>query len=184
MGGLAHVHLNLRCSHFSPADNQHIGAPLIRPPFLSLNQKFERLRKVRMAAQTGVDVQHEEPASKPGSIGKAVVVGAGPAGCVMALYLLRRGFQVHVFERRSMIDESKLKGDPRSYPILMTKRGIKAIEAAGLELPSSLMKRQVGNCTHLPNGKKMKVDYYSGPGIESSIASRNGLVAFFAAKSS
>lgn len=178
MGALAHVHLNFRRSHFSPADNQHIGAPLIRPPFLSLNQKVERLRKVRMAAQTGVDVQHEEPASKPGSIGKAVVVGAGPAGCVMALYLLRRGFQVHVFERRSMIDESKLKGDPRSYPILMTKRGIKAIEAAGLELPSSLMKRQVGNCTHLPNGKKMKVDYYSGPGIESSIASRNGLVAF------
>lgn len=177
MEALAHAHLNLRFSNLS-ADNQHIGAPLIRSPFVSSNQKFGTIWKVRMAAQSGVDVKHEEPAMKPGSIGKAVVVGAGPAGCVMSLYLLRRGFHVHVFERRAMIDESKLKGDPRSYPILMTKRGIKAIEAAGLELPSSLMKRQVGNCTHLPNGKKMKVDYYSGPGIQSSIASRNGLVAF------
>lgn len=178
MEALAHVHLNFRYNHLSAAGNQHIGAPLSRAPFLSLKNKFGRLRKVRMAAQTGVEVEHEESASKPGSLGQAVVVGAGPGGCVMALHLLHRGFHVHVFERRTMIDESKLKGDLRSYPILLTKRGIKAIEAAGLELPSSLMKHQVGNCTHQPSGKKIKMDYYSGPGIQSSIASRNALVAF------
>lgn len=53
------------------------------------------------------------------------------------------------------IDEARLRGDPRSFPIMLTTRGIKAIEAVGLELPSSILKPQVGNCSHLPNGKKV-----------------------------
>lgn len=34
---------------------------------------------------------------------RAVVVGGGPAGCVTAFFLAKRGFRVDVFERRSSI---------------------------------------------------------------------------------
>uniref|UniRef100_A0A0D6R3W8 FAD-binding domain-containing protein n=1 Tax=Araucaria cunninghamii TaxID=56994 RepID=A0A0D6R3W8_ARACU len=147
---------------------------------LFLKHQFGGFWRVRMAAMEAETAERflEEPTTKPGSLGKAVVVGAGPAGCLITLYLLRRGFHVRVFERRSMMDEAKLKGDPRSYPILLTRRGIRAIEAVGLEVPSSLLKNQVGNCAHLLSGKKVKLDYYSGPGIQSCVASRNALVAF------
>ncbi|XP_057871290.2 kynurenine 3-monooxygenase isoform X2 [Cryptomeria japonica] len=162
------THINFQ---FSPSPEKAKfgrGTPFRKNKFLSF-------WPVHMAA---TEAAQSQPVTKAGSFGKAVVVGGGPAGCVMALYLLRRGFHVHVFERRSMIDEARLRGDPRSFPILLTRRGIKVIEAAGLELPSSILKPQVGNCSHLPKGKKMKMDYYSGPGTQSYVASRNGLVAF------
>ena len=30
-----------------------------------------------------------------------MIVGAGPAGCLLSHYLLRRGFSVHLFEKRA-----------------------------------------------------------------------------------
>lgn len=64
MEALAHVHMNFRYCHLSAVDSQQIGTLLIGPPFLSLNQKFGRVRKVRMAVPTDVEVEHEETASK------------------------------------------------------------------------------------------------------------------------
>ncbi|HEX2223508.1 MAG TPA: FAD/NAD(P)-binding protein, partial [Thermoanaerobaculia bacterium] len=31
---------------------------------------------------------------------KITLVGAGPSGCLLALYLARRGFQIELYERR------------------------------------------------------------------------------------
>lgn len=48
-----------------------------------------------------------------------------------------------------------VRGDSRSYTILLTSRAIKAFEGAGLKLPPDLLNQLVGSCSHLPNGKKV-----------------------------
>lgn len=119
------------------------------------------------------------------TIGNAVVVGAGPAGCLMTHYLLQRGFEVQVFERHAPIQETisterlYAPGDSRSYPLVITSRAIKAIEGAGLQLPPSLLKPLVGSCSHLTSGKKVRFDYSNNPNIQSYAITRNALVSFF-----
>jgi kynurenine 3-monooxygenase len=59
------------------------------------------------------------------------IVGAGPAGCLLAILLARRGKQVALYERRA---------DPRHTPpeagrsinLALAARGIRALEAAGV----------------------------------------------------
>ncbi|MDZ8050914.1 MAG: FAD-dependent oxidoreductase [Aulosira sp. ZfuVER01] len=65
---------------------------------------------------------------------KVVIIGAGPAGLLLAHYLLRRGkYQVEIYEQRSdprLVDVSQ----DRTFPISLQERGRKAIrEIAGLE---------------------------------------------------
>lgn len=117
-----------------------------------------------------------------------MVVGAGPAGCVMTHYLLQRGFKVQVFERHAPIQstfsgdnhEERLyaPGDNRSYPLVISSRAMKALEGAGLQLPPSFLKPLVGNCAHLPTGRKVQLDYSTNPNVRSYAVSRNALVSF------
>lgn len=65
---------------------------------------------------------------------KVVIIGAGPAGLLLAHCLLRRGkYRVELYERRSdprLVDASQ----DRTFPISLQERGRKAIrEVAGLE---------------------------------------------------
>lgn len=65
---------------------------------------------------------------------KVVIIGAGPAGLLLAHYLLRRGkYQVELYERRSdprLVDASQ----DRTFPISLQERGRKAIrKITGLE---------------------------------------------------
>ncbi|MGL4617630.1 MAG: FAD-dependent oxidoreductase [Chroococcidiopsis sp.] len=65
---------------------------------------------------------------------KIVIIGAGPAGLLLAHYLLRRGkYQIELYEQRAdprLVDASQ----DRTFPISLQERGRKAIRAlAGLE---------------------------------------------------
>ncbi len=65
---------------------------------------------------------------------KVVIIGAGPAGLLLAHYLLRRGkYRVEIYERRAdfrLTDRSK----SRTFPISLQERGRAALrEIAGLE---------------------------------------------------
>lgn len=64
---------------------------------------------------------------------KVVIIGAGPAGLLLAHYLLRRGkYHVELYERRS--DPRLVNESQRTFPISLQERGRKAIrEIAGLE---------------------------------------------------
>ncbi|MBD2355006.1 FAD-dependent monooxygenase [Tolypothrix sp. FACHB-123] len=65
---------------------------------------------------------------------KIVIIGAGPAGLLLAHYLLRRGkYDVEIYEQRS--DPGLVNGSPeRTFPISLQERGRKAIRSiAGLE---------------------------------------------------
>lgn len=65
---------------------------------------------------------------------KIVIIGAGPAGLLLAHYLLRRGkYRVEIYERRSDFRLTDASQD-RTFPISLQERGRKAIrEIAGLE---------------------------------------------------
>ncbi|MGB8702177.1 MAG: NAD(P)/FAD-dependent oxidoreductase [Thermosynechococcaceae cyanobacterium] len=65
---------------------------------------------------------------------KVVIVGAGPAGLLLAHYLLRRGkYRVEIYERRSDMRLADISQN-RTFPISLQERGRKAIrEIPGLE---------------------------------------------------
>ena len=88
---------------------------------------------------------------------KAVVVGAGPAGSLAALYLANLGWHVKVYERRTEAGSDgirdKGKAAPRpdiSYNVVLSPRGMNALDGAGVVLPEERIVRLMGNVRHLP----------------------------------
>ncbi len=59
-----------------------------------------------------------------------LVVGAGPVGCVLALYLAKRGHQVRVFERRADLRKDP-KAAGRSINLALSVRGFLALDEVG-----------------------------------------------------
>lgn len=67
---------------------------------------------------------------------KIIIVGGGLAGSLAAIYLARRGHEVHVIEKRGdPLQENAANADPvasRAIGVSMTVRGIKAVLGAGI----------------------------------------------------
>src|SRR4028118_2007528 len=63
-----------------------------------------------------------------------VIIGAGPAGLLLAHYLLRRGnYHIEIYERRPDSRLTDVSGN-RTFPLSLQERGRKAIRAiVGLE---------------------------------------------------
>jgi len=62
---------------------------------------------------------------------KVLVVGAGPAGCVLAAMLARRGFAVTVLEKRPDMRQHAIPGG-RSINLALAERGIRALDGIGV----------------------------------------------------
>lgn len=65
-------------------------------------------------------------------LGRGVaVIGAGLAGCLLAIYLKQRGYDVHLYESRwDMRKDIGLAG--RSINLILTSRGLSALQSVGL----------------------------------------------------
>lgn len=94
-------------------------------------------------------------------MGKAVVVGAGPVGCVLAMVLSERGFEVDLHEKRSDMRRDEVDAG-RSINLVLTDRGLRAMELLGLreqvlELTVPVLGRMMhdldGELTYQPYGK-------------------------------
>lgn len=90
---------------------------------------------------------------------KVVIIGAGPAGLLLAHYLLRRGkYRVEIYERRSDMRLADVSQD-RTFPISLQERGRKAIrEIPGLE--EAIISANVfcnGTKIHRKRGKARKI---------------------------
>jgi kynurenine 3-monooxygenase len=90
----------------------------------------------------------EAPSSQPPKQLRPVsaVVGAGPAGILTAVYLARRGHEVHLYDRRPsplLVDSSD---QHRAFVVALHSRGMRALEGAGFDLaaltaPGSCLQR-------------------------------------------
>jgi kynurenine 3-monooxygenase len=102
------------------------------------------------------------------------ITGAGLVGSLLAIYLVKRGYQVSVFERRP--DMRKGKGyEGRSINLALSNRGIKALEEVGLA--EELKKEAIpmhGRIVHDLQGKTNFQPYGKAGQYINSI-SRSGL---------
>ncbi len=90
----------------------------------------------------------------PDKAGKNVnLVGAGPVGSLLAIYLARRGFEVDLFERRPDMRRENA-GAGRSINLAVSTRGLHALREVGLE--AEILKQAVpmrGRMMHSPAGE-------------------------------
>ena len=79
---------------------------------------------------------------------------------VYGLWILKANQVKSLTEESECEEQVYVRGDSRSYTILLTSRAVKALEGAGLELPPNLLNLLVGSCVHQANGKKVRIDAF------------------------
>ncbi|MGY1456681.1 FAD-dependent oxidoreductase [Streptomyces sp. SS8] len=90
---------------------------------------------------------------------RAVIVGAGPVGCLLAIELRRRNFEVEVHEKQSAGGVATV-GTGRSFNLTLTHRGSSALHpalrdriyATGAVLQQRVVHHRDGTLTHQPYG--------------------------------
>ncbi|KAK9905507.1 hypothetical protein WJX75_001138 [Coccomyxa subellipsoidea] len=100
-----------------------------RKPRVSRSRR-QALETKTSALQFDVQKQSEEVGE---ARGKVVVVGAGPAGTLAAIYLARQNYDVEVYEQRAMPDPVNCNLE-RSYHLAMSHRGMGAVEKVGVDM--------------------------------------------------
>lgn len=63
---------------------------------------------------------------------KITIIGAGPVGSMLSIYLSKRGYSVEVYEKRQDLRTTK-HTEGRSINLALSTRGLKALSEAGLE---------------------------------------------------
>lgn len=93
---------------------------------------------------------------------KITLVGGGLSGGLLAVFLARRGYDVHVYERRADMRQGRYEGG-RSINLALSTRGIRGLEKAGIAgdildiaIPMSgrMMHDKDGNLAYQPYGKE------------------------------
>ncbi|KAG7092342.1 hypothetical protein E1B28_008703 [Marasmius oreades] len=89
---------------------------------------------------------------------KAVVVGAGPVGCLAAMMLAKRGWQVFLYEGREDLRQpsTKAAAQQRSINLAISHRGIAAIHAVSPEAAERFMQTVIpmkGRMIHHLDGR-------------------------------
>ncbi|MEX1190140.1 MAG: NAD(P)/FAD-dependent oxidoreductase [Bacteroidia bacterium] len=90
------------------------------------------------------------------------IIGAGLVGALQAIYLLRKGYKVSIYERRSDMRKASMSAG-RSINLALSDRGFKALEGVGIAdaireigipMHGRVMHDIEGNLTFQPYGKE------------------------------
>jgi kynurenine 3-monooxygenase len=106
---------------------------------------------------------------------KVVVVGAGLAGSLLAIYLAKRGIDVEVYESRPDMRKSTIEGG-RSINLALSDRGIAALRAVGMdEYMLAEAVPMYGRMIHSVSGETKLLPYSGRKGEYINSVSRAGL---------
>ncbi len=98
---------------------------------------------------------------KNNSSKKITIIGAGPAGSLLAIYLAKRGFEVEIYERRPDMRQIPISAG-RSINLAISTRGIHALQEVGVldsimkiavPMKGRMMHAVAGELTFQPYGK-------------------------------
>ncbi|MFI6509268.1 FAD-dependent oxidoreductase [Streptosporangium sp. NPDC050855] len=96
--------------------------------------------------------------------GRAAIVGAGPAGSLLAILLARRGHRVDVYDLRPDPRDGKGDGEGRSINLGLSARGIRALRHVGLwETLRDRLVPMRGRVVHRPDGQAVFQAYGTDP---------------------
>lgn len=107
------------------------------------------------------------------------IVGGGLVGALLAALLVRRGHAVTVYERRPDFREHAASAGGRSINLVLTRRGIRALERVGLaEGAMALTVRVIGRMVHALDGRLVFQPYGRDATECNHSISRSGLNRF------
>jgi kynurenine 3-monooxygenase len=125
---------------------------------------------------------------------KAIIVGAGLAGSLWAVYLAKEGYKVTIYERRADIRQAEISAG-KSINLALSTRGWTALKAAGIEkevneiaipMPGRIMHSMNGDLTFQPYGKDGEAIYSVSRGhlnaIMMDLAEKNGATIHYNTK--
>src|ERR1041385_8371820 len=106
---------------------------------------------------------------------KVIIVGAGQAGSLLAIYLARRGIKVDVFEARDDMRKGPVDGG-RSINLALSDRGIAALREIGMDeyVLAEAVPMQ-GRMIHSLSGETKLLPYSGRQGEFINSVSRTGL---------
>ena len=120
-----------------------------------------------------------------------IIVGAGLVGSLFSIYLARRGYSVHIYERRADMRKENIPAG-RSINLALSDRGWRGLKGAGIEdeirkvaipMHGRVMHSIKGEITRQPYGEKGQSIYATSRGILNGVlmteAEKNGVVIHF-----
>jgi kynurenine 3-monooxygenase len=113
------------------------------------------------------------------AVPKVTIVGAGLGGSLVAIYLARRGFEVHLYERRGDLRREPVEPG-RSIKLTLAERGLAALRELGLEeeVKARLCVPLLGRAVHASNGTIVYQPYGKNQQEVIHSFSRNDLNGF------
>lgn len=122
---------------------------------------------------------------------KIIILGAGLVGSLLSIYLARRGYTVHIYERRPDMRTETISAG-RSINLALSDRGWRGLKGAGIEkeirevaipMHGRMMHGVNGQITRQPYGEKDQAIYATSRGILNCVmmteAEKNGVVIHF-----
>ena len=120
-----------------------------------------------------------------------IILGAGLVGSLFSIYLARRGYSVHIFERRADMRKENITAG-RSINLALSDRGWRGLKGAGIEdeirkvaipMHGRVIHNLKGGITRQPYGEKGQSIYATSRGILNCVlmteAEKNGVVIHF-----
>ena len=120
-----------------------------------------------------------------------IILGAGLVGSLLSIFLAKRGFNVHIYERRSDMRTENISAG-RSINLALSDRGWRALRKAGIDseirnvaipMQGRMMHSLKGEITSQPYGEKGQSIYATSRGLLNSVlmteAEKNGVSIHF-----
>ena len=120
-----------------------------------------------------------------------IIIGAGLVGSLFSIYLARRGYSVHIYERRPDMRKENIPAG-RSINLALSDRGWRGLKGAGIEdeirkiaipMHGRVIHNSKGEISRQPYGEKGQSIYATSRGILNCVlmneAEKNGVVIHF-----